>query len=383
MDELVEYNGEKVSLPTLCEQLDIDIDCVRVYIKNGFSPEESVNILLDIKKFDDVYESSISRYKRYEYKGETSAISRFCAKYGLDPVRMTNYVAESDSFEEAVEKYQEDLRIAAEKDSVELNGTSASVHEFAEELGIKYPGLYRNKVRTGKDYSVLLQEELDFDELLQKHIDIDDFHGSIKELIERFDLDKTTILRRYAPHNNKYGMDIITIVTGSYYLKKVEDKVIVVCGVRGNYKNICKKLNISIDRINRRFYTADVSVMESDPLSILKSAIEHEQRHLSIVDSIYELNGVNGTVKELCDHFDMVYRNVVNVIYRTGAPIHQILQDEYEWSVLLKKKYSLPGFKGTLKECIEFLGVPSTRVKKRIQAGETPQKVLNSIYDSL
>lgn len=383
MDDNVVFNGENVSLSSICERFDVDIDCVRVYIKNGFTPEESIKILLDVKKFDQVYKSSVSRYKTYEYQGEKGAISYFCTKYNLDPTLMTHFLAESDSFEEAVDKYHEAIALAAEENSVDFNGSTAPIHEVAKQLGIRYPSLYQNKKRSGKDYSLLLQEELDLDELLQKHIEIDGFSGSINELIEKYDLDKSNILRRYMPHNNAAGMDIVSVVTGTYYLKKIEDKVFTVCGVRGNYKTICEKLNISTSRITHKFYTADPSAMESDSLAILKASISREHRHISTVNTIYELNGVKGTVRELCDRFNMNYRAVVTVIIRSSLPVQQVLQDEYDWAVLLDKKFRLPGFRGTLKECIVFLGVPTTKVKKRIQSGEPPQKVLSSIYDSL
>ena len=71
MENSVFWKGKEMALDSLCSELEIDIDVVNLYIKNGETPEDAVNRVLAIRGFNTKSDRSVLyRYERIDYTGE-------------------------------------------------------------------------------------------------------------------------------------------------------------------------------------------------------------------------------------------------------------------------------------------------------------------------
>lgn len=382
MDDKLVWNGENISLDQLCRNLGIDIKIVRTFMDNGDSPEEAVNRILAVKGFDDplVEPTVLTRYKKYRYKGETRSLSYFCRKYGLSFSKMSFILTTTDSFADAVRIYRRQQKKELGENSVEYKGDVGLPYDVARRNGIVYASLYQAKKRSGRTYDEMFKDQSAFDAALDQPFVFEDFKGTIRDAISCYDLNMSSILRRYSPYSSssKESGSLSFVVETEILLKRVEDQELSICGFKGTPKQICKEMGISYPTHQ---FVKSCREPNCDLTALVTGIIRHNYEVKLLLDGPYTLDGFSGTVKEICDHFSMNYRTVVNVIIRSSeSDVNSVLAMERCWADACNTSCMLPGYNGTLLECAEYADLPIGKLKLLIKDGNTPQQALNKVY---
>lgn len=373
MENSVFWDGKEMVLDSLCSELEIDIDVVNLYIKNGESPEDAVNRVLAIRGFNTKSDSSVlSRYERFDYNGEYKSVSYFCKKYGLDRGIIEKILPTVSSFEEAVLIYKEKYGDAI----VSFNGVEGRPYKVARSAGMGYSTLYQARKRNGKPFDQLISDEAYFEEMLQKDIEVADFKGTISECIACYGLDLSLIRRRFYPYSSSHPHSLVDVVKSEVFYKQVCERDYTILDCSGHIDDICAALGISFPK--SRFYKECLG-RECNLDELVRSVITKEYRFQCKCKGPYTIHGVTGSVREICDAFDLVYVTVVNCIVRTDKPVEDILNSEYDWAQSCKTVCHVGRFNGSLLECVDHAGLPLNKIRHLVKDGMTPQQALNYV----
>lgn len=330
------YKGFPGSLPEVCNHFGVNLTTIFVRMKKGMSLQEAI-------------EAPIIEYKKvYIYKDFTGTLKEICNHFGVHYDAIYQRMRKGLSFEEAMKAPLMQNRIYTYK------GISGTRPEICKHFGIRYLTVCKRIERTGESFEKALDVQKRKICKNAKIYTYKEFSGSLSEICKIFNVKYPTVYMRV-----RNGMSLEEAMNPEELLSKHKDVKIYTCqGFSGSRPEICKHFGINYQTICKRIERTGKSFEEVIATPVRKRSLDIEKK-------IYTHQDFSGTLPEVCKHFNVSYRAILNRL-QVGISLEKAIETPIK---ARNKIYTYKEFSGNLKDICNYFKMEYNTITDRMRRG--------------